>query len=179
MCTLYQKHALECWAHFCKSSKVSFQTSFSPGSLLTDAGGNDVFSIIELETPPMINFEFWDRFQAFALCVSVPASIILPSRLTRTAQHGIREGTSTLRKLSLKYMTSIVSLHLSYLHVVYTRINKSYNDLHLLHPLRYLPLEDLKLSIQSDFASGSRLMGIFRIYLMIYFLECTQRILCC
>ena len=33
---------------------------------------------------------------------------------------------------------------------------------------------EIKLFIQSAFASGSRLMGIIRIHLMIYFLECTQ-----
>ncbi len=34
-------------------------------------------------------------------------------------------------------------------------------------------MEDrIKLSIQSDFANGSRLMGIIRMHLMIYFLEC-------
>ncbi len=33
---------------------------------------------------------------------------------------------------------------------------------------------EIKLSIQSDFASGSRLMGIIRIHLMIYFLECSS-----
>ena len=31
---------------------------------------------------------------------------------------------------------------------------------------------EIKLFIQSDFASGRRLMGIIRIRLMIYFLEC-------
>ncbi len=34
---------------------------------------------------------------------------------------------------------------------------------------------EIKLSIQSNFASGSRLMGIIRIHLMIYFLHSQKK----
>ncbi len=65
----------------------------------------------------------------------------------------------------------------------YTLINKIYNNLHLLHrlisrePLMSTHADNIKLSIQRYFASGSRLKGIIRIHLMIYFLECKAKIL--
>ncbi len=59
-------------------------------------------------------------------------------------------------------------------------MNESYNNLHLLQPLSFLPLEvelmsevtSEKLFIERAFGSGTRLMRIIRIHLMIYFLEC-------
>ncbi len=50
-------------------------------------------------------------------------------------------------------------------------VNDIINDLETLPYLRKWKIE-IKLSIQSAFASGSRLMGIIGIRLMTYFLEC-------